>query len=323
MCVFVCMGLCMDGVCVCVCIGPLDVAQDSGRFVRFVRARSFQVRFTRDFSSSLRIPRMAASQEPVSPFRNDILKDRVVLISGGATGIGFGCALCFGAHGAKVAIMSRRKEKIDEAVRRLRKNGIDAFGTTVDVRNFERCVASVNQVASHFGRIDFLINNAAGNFMVSSEKLSPNGLATVLSIDLQGSFHMSKACLPFLKKTGARRNSDAVIVNITATLQDQATPFQFHAASAKAGIDVLTNTIGTEWAEYVGLRVCSCSLHLSPHIIIIPFIGMEYDALDWHLEVSLEQLVVLMVVCSEKVRLVKSVPYESDVMVFLLEDGEE
>ena len=64
---------------------------------------------------------------------------------------------------------------------------------------------------------------------------------------------MSKACLPYLKETGSRSNGDAVIVNITATLQDHATPFQLHAASAKAGIDVLTNTLGTEWAEY-GIR---------------------------------------------------------------------
>jgi 2,4-dienoyl-CoA reductase [(3E)-enoyl-CoA-producing], peroxisomal len=193
------------------------------------------------------------THHPSSPFRKDILKDRVVLISGGATGIGFGCALCFGEHGAKVAIMSRRKAKIDEAVSKLRRRGIDAFGTTVDVRDYKRCVDSVNRVANHFGRVDFLINNAAGNFMVSSENLSPNGLSTVLGIDLQGSFHMSRACLSHLKKTGAQSNGDAVIVNITATLQDMATPFQFHAASAKAGIDVLTNTIGTEWAEY-GIR---------------------------------------------------------------------
>lgn len=100
---------------------------------------------------------MSATQEPQSPFRNDILKDRVVLISGGATGIGFGCAVCFGMHGAKVAIMSRRQGKIDNAVRSLRSKGIDAFGTTVDVRDYKRCVESVKRVAIHFGKIDFLV----------------------------------------------------------------------------------------------------------------------------------------------------------------------
>lgn len=192
------------------------------------------------------------SQEPSSPFRADILKDRVVLVTGGATGIGLGICRCFGSHGAKVAITARRKDVIDNAVQSLRSEGIDAFGVPGDVRDFSKCENSVKQVVDRFGRLDFLVNNAAGNFMVSAEKLTPNGLATVLGIDLQGCFNMSKACLPYLKKSGSETAS-ACIINITATLQYKATPFQFHAAAAKAGIDVLTNTLGVEWAQY-GIR---------------------------------------------------------------------
>ena len=192
--------------------------------------------------------RGTTTPEPYSPFRGDILNGRVVLITGGATGIGFSCAEAFGAHGAKVAIMSRRQHVIDAAVVQLQAKGIDAFGTTVDVRDYDRCVSAVQTVAAHFGRIDFLINNAAGNFMVSTENLTAGGFSTVLGIDLQGVFHMSKSCLPYLKETG--RTDGSVIVNITATLQDQATPFQSHAAAAKAGIDVLTNQMGVEWGEY-------------------------------------------------------------------------
>jgi 2,4-dienoyl-CoA reductase [(3E)-enoyl-CoA-producing], peroxisomal len=188
---------------------------------------------------------------PLSPFRNDVLAGKVVLITGGATGIGYAIAETFGKHGCKVAIMSRRKKVIMDAVQKLRNRGIDAFGTTVDVRDSQRCVNSVNEVAAHFGRVDYLVNNAAGNFMTPSESLTPNGLATVLGIDLQGCFHMSKACLPHLKKVGP--TTGAVIINITAFLQDMCTPFQLHAASAKAGIDVMTNTLGVEWAEY-GIR---------------------------------------------------------------------
>lgn len=79
---------------------------------------------------------------------------------------------------------------VDDAVARLSAAGIDAFGVRVDVRVAASCVEAANAVADHFGRIDFLVNNAAGNFMVSSENLSPNGLATVLGIDLQ------VCCLP-------------------------------------------------------------------------------------------------------------------------------
>jgi len=190
---------------------------------------------------------------PASPFRADTLHGKVVVISGGATGIGFACAEAFGAHGCKVAIMSRRPQVIADAVAKLRSGGTDAFGTTVDVRDFKRCEAAVAEAAAHFGRVDFLINNAAGNFMVSAENLTSGGLSTVLGIDLQGCFHMSKAALPHLKRSGMQPGGDAVIINITATLQDITTPFQTHAAAAKAGIDVLTNQLGVEWAEY-GIR---------------------------------------------------------------------
>jgi peroxisomal 2,4-dienoyl-CoA reductase len=176
----------------------------------------------------------------------------VVLITGGATGIGFSCAETFGRHGAKVAIMSRRKDVIDDAVGKLKAMKIDAWGTSCDVRNAARCLEAVNEAVAHFGRVDYLLNNAAGNFMASLEQLTPGGLATVLGIDLQGCFHMCKAVLPHMKKTGPAEG--ACIINISAWLQDFASPFQAHAASAKAGIDVLTNTLGVEWAEY-GIRV--------------------------------------------------------------------
>ena len=193
----------------------------------------------------------AASPLPTSPFRGDILAGKVVLITGGATGIGYGCAVQFGKHGAKVAIMSRRKPVIESAVKSLEAEGIEAFGVQGDVRDFAKCEAGCAAVVAKWGRLDFLINNAAGNFMVSAEQLTANGYATVLGIDLQGCFHMSRAALPHMKVTGP--TDGAVIINITATIQDSATPFQAHAASAKAGIDVLTNTLGVEWGEY-GIR---------------------------------------------------------------------
>jgi len=189
--------------------------------------------------------------EPVSPFRADCLAGRVVLVTGGATGIGLGCCKAFGQHGAKVAMMGRRAEVLEKAVSELKELGIEAFGVQGDVRDMAKCEAACAAVVERFGRLDFLINNAAGNFMVPAENLTPNGYATVLGIDLQGCFHMSRAALPHLKVTGP--TDGAVIINITATLQDHATPFQAHAASAKAGIDVLTNTLGVEWAEY-GIR---------------------------------------------------------------------
>merc|ERR1711879_522560 len=86
--------------------------------------------------------------------------------------------------------------------------------------------------------------------MCAAEDLTPKGFQTVIDIDLVGTFNLSKACLQYLKNS-----SDPSIVNITATLQYKALPFQVHAAAAKAGIDVMTQTLGTEWGSKFNIRV--------------------------------------------------------------------
>jgi len=184
----------------------------------------------------------------VSPFKNDILKGKVVFVTGGGSGIGFGICRQYGLHGAKVAMMGRRAAVLEESAGKLRAEGIDALGVQGDVRDFEKCCAAVNEVVAHYGRLDILVNCAAGNFMTPAEKLSSNGFKTVIDIDLVGSFHMCKAAFEPLKASG-----DALIINISATLHYKARPFQLHAASAKAGIDNITRTLGIEWAEY-GIR---------------------------------------------------------------------
>lgn len=187
-----------------------------------------------------------------SPFRSDAVAGKVLFVTGGGTGIGFEICQTLGQHGAKIAMMGRRQEKLDEAVAALKKLGVEAIGIQGDVRDHTQCQNAVDAVIHHYGQIDILVNNAAGNFMCSAEELTPNGFKTVIEIDLQGCFFMSKACFPHLKNAQAR--GGGLIINITATLQYTAMPFQVHAASAKAGIDVLTNTLGLEWGEY-GIRV--------------------------------------------------------------------
>eukprot|EP00301_Raphidiophrys_heterophryoidea_P009906 c14918_g1_i1.p1 GENE.c14918_g1_i1~~c14918_g1_i1.p1 ORF type:complete len:300 (+),score=85.88 c14918_g1_i1:56-955(+) len=183
-----------------------------------------------------------------SSFKPDILAGKVALVTGGATGIGFGICRQLGLHGCKIAILARRENVIEESVKQLKALGIDAFGVRGDVRDPALCVTGVQQVVSHFGQLDILVNNAAGNFAVSAEDLTPGGLNTVIGIDFQGCFNMCKAALEPLKKSSA-----PIIINITATLQYKAQPFQLHAAGAKAAIDVLTRTLGVEWADY-GIR---------------------------------------------------------------------
>lgn len=182
-----------------------------------------------------------------SPFKNDILKSKVAVITGGGSGICYGIAEIFGKHGAKVIILGRRKNVLEESCSKLEKQGIEADFFQCDVRDFKNCTDVAQKIVDKHGQIDCLVNGAAGNFLCSMEDLSPNAYSTVVQIDLIGTFHMTKACLNHLKKS-----SSPLVINISARLEG--TPFQSHAASAKAGVDALTKNWAIEWYDY-GIRV--------------------------------------------------------------------
>src|SRR6185436_1907270 len=159
-------------------------------------------------------------------FDPHVLKDRVALITGGGTGICRGIALAFARHGCHVAITSRKMEHLEPTVDELRGSGVRALARAADVREAA--------VVGELGRLDILINGAAGNFVCLAENLSPNGFGTVVDIDLKGTFNASRAALPHLKARGGS------VINISATLPYLGTMGQSHAAAAKAGIDSLT-----------------------------------------------------------------------------------
>jgi len=183
-----------------------------------------------------------------SPFRTDALQGKVVLITGGGTGINYEIATVMGKHGASVAIMGRRKDVLEKAAEVLQQQKIKALPIQGDVRSAESCVKIVQEVVKHFGRLDILINGAAGNFLCPAEDLSPNGFKTVLEIDLLGTFQMSHAAFSELKK------NKGSIINISATLHYHTTPWQVHASAAKAGVDSVTQSLAHEWGDY-GIRV--------------------------------------------------------------------
>lgn len=192
-----------------------------------------------------------------SPFKGDILKGRVALITGGGSGIGFEISTQFGKHGASVAIMGRRKPVLDSAVFALQSLGIQAVGFEGDVRKPEDAKRVVESTVKHFGRLDILVNAAAGNFLVSAEDLSPNGFRTVMDIDSVGTFTMCHAALKYLKKGGPGRNSSAggSILNISATLHYTASWYQIHVSAAKAAVDATTRNLALEWGTDYDIRV--------------------------------------------------------------------
>jgi len=177
-------------------------------------------------------------------FAPNLLEGRVALVTGGGTGICRGIALAFAAHGCDVAITSRTMEHLEPTVGELRATGRRAIAKAADVRDPAAVTDVVNATVAELGRLDILVNGAAGNFICLAENLSPNGFGTVVDIDLKGTFHVSKAALPHLRAHGGS------VVNISATLPYLGTMGQSHAAAAKAGIDSLTRTLACEWGPY-------------------------------------------------------------------------
>lgn len=180
-----------------------------------------------------------------SVFRPNLLAGKAALVTGGGSGIGAGIAKLFAAHGAKVALVGRTKEKLDAVAKEI---GASASVHPCDVRDFAALESAVNAAASAFGRLDIVVNSAAGNFLAPAATLSANGFRAVIDIDLCGTFNASRAAFPHLAKNGG------TILSITATQAEIPTPLQAHAGAAKAGIAKLTQDLALEWGR-MGIRV--------------------------------------------------------------------
>ena len=177
-------------------------------------------------------------------FRDGLFDGKVALITGGGSGIGRGGADLLASLGAHVVLASRKLERVEAAADEIRATGAKASGVALDVREPERVHDVVSQVQKEHGRIDLLVNNAAGNFYAPSESLSPNAWRSVIEIDLYGTFFCSQAVLPVMRAQGG-----GSIVNVSMTLHYRGWPLMAHATAAKAGIDALTRTLALEWAR--------------------------------------------------------------------------
>ncbi|HLV25759.1 MAG TPA: SDR family oxidoreductase [Gemmatimonadales bacterium] len=178
-------------------------------------------------------------------FRPDVLAGQVALVTGGGSGIGFGIAESLGSLGCRIALASRKQERLSKAVDRLAEQGITATAHQLDVRDPERVSAVMQEVRDTHGALHTLVNNAAGNFYAPSEDLSPNAWRSVVEIDLYGTFFCSQAALPHIRDSGG-----GSIVSVSMTLHYGAWPQMAHAVAAKSGIDALTRTLAVEWAPH-------------------------------------------------------------------------
>jgi NAD(P)-dependent dehydrogenase (short-subunit alcohol dehydrogenase family) len=179
-------------------------------------------------------------------FAPDLFKDRVAVITGGGTGLGLAVAKRLGGLGARVTIASRNSENLERGSAELRHAGLDPLCVQLDVRIPEQVDEMVQRVLRHFGRIDVLVNNAAGNFICRAEDLSPNGWNAVINIVLNGSFYCSRA----VGRHMIARGKGGAIVSVLANYVWTGSAGTVHSAAAKAGVMSMTQTLAVEWARH-------------------------------------------------------------------------
>lgn len=185
-----------------------------------------------------------------SVFRPDVLAGKVAFVTGGGSGICYGIALRMMEHGASAVILGRKADRLEGAAKALsEKTGKDCLAIPCDVRDAAAVAGAFQKTIERFGKVDVVVNGAAGNFLAPAAALSPNGFKTVIEIDTIGTFNVCRAAFD-----AWLRDHGGVILNITATLHLAATPLQIHASAAKAAIDSMTKSLALEWAS-LGIRV--------------------------------------------------------------------
>jgi NAD(P)-dependent dehydrogenase (short-subunit alcohol dehydrogenase family) len=181
-------------------------------------------------------------------FQKDMLNGRAIFISGGGSGLGRSMALHFAQLGAKIFIVGRREEPLRAVSDEIVKTGGAAAYATCDVRDYAAVEAAAQKAYDHFGRIDSVVNNAAGNFMARTETLSPNAFNAVVGIVLNGSFHCTQA---FAKKWIAEKKPGNVLSIVTTyAAANSGSGFVVPSACAKAGVLAMTTSLAVEWAKY-------------------------------------------------------------------------
>jgi NAD(P)-dependent dehydrogenase (short-subunit alcohol dehydrogenase family) len=185
---------------------------------------------------------------------------QVVLVTGGGTGLGKAMAVEFGRLGATVVVLSRRPEHLEAGVRAVEATGARALAVAGDIRQPERIAAAFDEIESAVGLPGTLVNNAAGNFPVPAEDMSPNAWRTVVDIVLNGTYFCSRE----FGRRHIAAGTPAAILNIGATYAWTGGPGFAHSAAAKAGVKNLTETLAVEWGPY-GIRVNGIAPGLFPH----------------------------------------------------------
>ncbi|ANB60954.1 2,4-dienoyl-CoA reductase [Anoxybacteroides amylolyticum] len=180
------------------------------------------------------------------------MQGKVIIVTGGSSGMGKYMAKRFVADGAYVVITGRRMEALEETKKEIETpTGGKVLPIAMDVRDPELVAEMVKRTDAEFGKIDALINNAAGNFICPAEKLSINGWNSVINIVLNGTFYCSREVGNYWIQSGKKGS----IINMVATYAWNAGAGVIHSACAKAGVLAMTRTLAVEWGKKYGFRV--------------------------------------------------------------------
>jgi len=181
-------------------------------------------------------------------FGDKVLAGKVAFVAGGTRGLNLGIAKRYAAQGARVAVLSRNQERVDQAVAELRQLGGEALGFAADVREYDKLEATLQQTAEKLGPLDIVVAGQAGNFYAPALGMSANGFKSVIDIDLIGTFNVFRAAYALLRRPGAS------LIAITAPEAVKPLHFQAHVCAAKAGVNMLIKVLALEWGPS-GVRV--------------------------------------------------------------------
>lgn len=190
------------------------------------------------------------NRETQGALRSDALRDKVIVVTGGGTGLGKEMSRYFLQLGAKVVITSRKLDVLELTAEELRdETGGHVLPVTCDVRHYDQVEAMLATTLAAFGRVDALLNNAAGNFISPTERLSANAFSTVIDIVLKGT---SNCTLAFGKHWIAAKQA-ASILNIVTTYAFTGSAYVVPSAAAKGGVLAMTRSLAVEWGRH-GIR---------------------------------------------------------------------
>ena len=207
-------------------------------------------------------------------FTKELLKKKIIIITGGGTGLGKSMAQRFGELGANLVITSRKLEVLEETAEELRTSGANVLPLQCDVRKPDEVEEMISRAVGEFGAVDVLVNNAAGNFISPTERLSPGGFKVIVDIVLNGTFNCTLSAGKEMIKSGG-----GVILNIITTYAWTGSGYVVPSACAKAGVLAMTRSLAVEWAKY-GIRTNAIAPGPFPTVgawkrLVVPGLGIE------------------------------------------------